>query len=186
MYEDAVSQRRDGMTQLDEVVGAGVVSRRNALRAAGLGGLGVIAALGMPKGVAASMGTGNGSDAEVIVGTYQVHITPQGVTTFPGVVAFGAGGTMVEIDGGSPGPATGVGGWRRVDEATFVFTFRTFNFDKSGNLSTIVTIRASIDAADHGAHFQGHFSVTITDPSGHVLFSGPGSLRGDRMDITGP
>ncbi|MFI5285149.1 MAG: hypothetical protein ACHQ4F_02400 [Candidatus Dormibacteria bacterium] len=174
------------MTERDDVNAAGTVTRRNALRAAGVGGLGVIAAVGLPVGVSASTGTRNGSDDEVIVGAYQVHITPQGVTTFPGVVAFGAGGTMVEVDGGSPGPATGVGGWRRLDDATFVFTFRTFNFDKSGNLSTIVTIRASITSVENGAHFQGHFSVTITNPSGLVLFTGPGTLRGDRLDIAGP
>jgi hypothetical protein len=77
-------------------------------------------------------------------------------------------------------------GWRRVDDATFVFTFRTFNFDTSGNLSSIVTIRAAITPVEHGAHIHGHFSVTVMDPSGHVLFTGPGSVRGDRLDITGP
>jgi hypothetical protein len=174
------------MGELNNVHKAGMVSRRHALRAAGLGGLGIVAAVGMPVSASASTGTRKGSDDEVIVGTYHVRIAPQGATSFPGVVAFGAGGTMVEIDGGSPGPATGVGGWRRLDDATFVFTFRTFNFDASANLSQIVTIRGAITPVDRGAHFRGHFGITITDPTGHVLFTGPGSVSGERLDITGP
>jgi hypothetical protein len=153
---------------------------------AGLGGLGVVAAVGLPVGASASTGSRSASDDEVIAGAYQVHFTPQGVASFPGVVAFAAGGAITEVDGGSPGPATGVGGWRRIDDATVVFTFRAFNFNSSGNLVTIVTIRATITPVDRAAHFHGRFSVTVTDPSGHVLFAGPGSLRGERLDITGP
>lgn len=173
-------------SELDGAHEAGTVSRRHALQAAGLGGLGAILAAGLPVGASASTGPPNGSGHEEILGAYQVHITPNGASSFPGVVAFGVGGTLVEVDGGSPGPATGVGGWRRLDDTTVVFTFRAFNFDTSGNLVTIVTIRAAITPVAHGAHFHGPFSVTIADPSGHVVFSGPGSLRGDRLDITGP
>jgi hypothetical protein len=74
----------------------------------------------------------------------------------------------------------GHGEWRRADGG-YIVTFVSVGYDASGDLIGRVTGRLEIRMESPADHFEGEFAGAMIDPSGAIVFSTAGNLRGDRI-----
>ena len=101
-----------------------------------------------------------------------------------GTVLFS--GRPVAPTGGEPPVAfigTGHGAWEQTSPTTAAASFVVFITDGEGNFLWVVTDSVEMTLDPDGTSWSGPYSSTTADPSGNVLFIGPGTAEATRITV---
>ncbi len=148
--------------------------------------LGACALVTMVAPTAAGQGTIGGS----LQGTWEMRITLTDcaghvIRSFPSLVEFTAGGTVVESNAGTPQAlkTPGEGVWSLVADHTYAFRFKFFTFDTQ-NIFTGWTIIAGTTTVNSTADTNaGSATVKVYNTSGFLLVSLCASTAGTRFKL---
>ena len=125
-----------------------------------------------------------------IQGTWDMQITLTDcaghvIRSFPSLVEFVAGGTIVESNAGTPQAlkTPGEGVWRHSTGHDFAFRFKFFTFDTQSVFTgwTIITGETTVD--DTGNANSGTATVEVYDPNGNLLVSLCADTSGTRFEL---
>ncbi|HEY4273639.1 MAG TPA: hypothetical protein VGM65_16685 [Candidatus Udaeobacter sp.] len=123
-------------------------------------------------------------------GTWEMQITLTDcaghvIRSFPSLIEFVAGGTIVESNAGTPQAlkTPGEGVWRHTTAHDFAFRFKFFTFDAQ-NVFTGWTIIAGETTVDQtGNANSGTATVEVYDPNGNLLVSLCAETAGTRFEL---
>jgi len=146
----------------------------------------VFALVTMVAPTASGQGTIGGS----LQGTWEMRITLTDcaghvIRSFPSLVEFTAGGTVVESNAGTPQAlkTPGEGVWSLVADHTYAFRFKFFTFDTQ-NIFTGWTIIAGTTTVNSTADTNaGSATVKVYNTSGFLLVSLCASTAGTRFKL---
>ena len=146
----------------------------------------VFALVTMVAPTASGQGTIGGS----LQGTWEMRITLTDcaghvIRSFPSLVEFTAGGTVVESNAGTPQAlkTPGEGVWSLVSDHTYAFRFKFFTFDTQ-NIFTGWTIIAGTTTVNSTADTNaGSATVKVYNTSGFLLVSLCASTAGTRFKL---
>ena len=146
----------------------------------------VFALVTMVAPTASGQGTIGGS----LQGTWEMRITLTDcaghvIRSFPSLVEFTAGGTVVESNAGTPQAlkTPGEGVWSLVADHTYAFRFKFFTFNTS-NVFTGWTIIAGTTTVNSTADTNaGSATVKVYNTSGFLLVSLCASTAGTRFKL---
>ncbi len=146
----------------------------------------VFALVTMVAPTASGQGTIGGS----LQGTWEMRITLTDcaghvIRSFPSLVEFTAGGTVVESNAGTPQAlkTPGEGVWSLVADHTYAFRFKFFTFDTQ-NIFTGWTIIAGTTTVNSTADTNaGSATVKVYNTSGVLLVSLCASTAGTRFKL---
>jgi hypothetical protein len=149
------------------------VNRRQLLKGATLGALGIGAAALSPM-------TALAAESSSLVGTWDVQITdltaPAGPTTIEGATTFAPGGGVVTMDSGQA--STGIGSWTKEGSA-FSTRFMQFGFGPPGPSKVVVSVTGKLSEDDS---ISGTFTYKVYDLQGTLIFgTGNGTFAGTRF-----
>ena len=138
----------------------------------------------------AATATGQGTQGGTLQGTWDMRITLTDcaghvIRSFPSLIEFAAGGTVVESNAGTPQAqkTPGEGVWRLVTDHTYAFRFKFFTFN-SQNVFTGWTIIAGETTVDEtGNANAGSATVKVYDPNGVLLVTLCAETAGTRFDL---
>jgi len=107
------------------------------------------------------------------------------IRSFPSLITFVAGGTVVESNGGtSPALKTpGEGVWRHTTDHDYAFRFKFFTFNSQNIFTgwTIITGETTLDRT--GNANTGSAKVEVYDPNGVLLVSFCAETAGTRFEL---
>jgi hypothetical protein len=144
------------------------------------------ASLTMVAATAAGQGTIGGT----LQGTWDMQITltdcvGHTIRSFPSLIEFVAGGTVVESNAGTPQAlkTLGEGVWRHTTDNSYAFRFKFFTFNTSNVFTgwTIIAGQTSVDAT--GNANAGSATVKVYDPNGVLLVSLCAETIGTRFEL---
>ncbi len=123
-------------------------------------------------------------------GTWEMQITltdcaGHTIRSFPSLIEFAAGGTVVESNAGTPQAlkTPGEGVWRHTNDHNYAFRFKFFTFNTS-NVFTGWTIIAGETTVDtHGDTNAGSATVKVYDTNGNLLVSLCAETAGTRFEL---
>jgi hypothetical protein len=123
-------------------------------------------------------------------GTWEMQITLTDcaghvIRSFPSLLEFVAGGTVVESNAGTPQAlkTPGEGVWRHTTDTNYAFRFKFFTFNPQ-NVFTGWTIIAGETTVDEtGNANAGSATVKVYDPNGVLLVSLCAETAGTRFDL---
>src|SRR5881398_3247387 len=146
----------------------------------------VFALVTMVAPTASGQGTIGGS----LQGTWEMRITLTDcaghvIRSFPSLIEFVAGGTVVESNAGTPQAlkTPGEGVWRHTTDNNYAFRFKFFTFN-SQNVFTGWTIIAGETTVDEtGNANAGSATVKVYDPNGVLLVTLCAETAGTRFDL---
>ena len=123
-------------------------------------------------------------------GTWDMQITltdcvGHTIRSFPSLIEFAAGGTVVESNAGTPQAlkTPGEGVWRHATDHNYAFRFKFFTFNTS-NVFTGWTIIAGETTVDRtGNANAGSATVKVYDPNGVLLVSLCAETAGTRFEL---
>jgi hypothetical protein len=123
-------------------------------------------------------------------GTWDMQITLNDcaghvIRSFPSLIEFVAGGTVVESNAGTPQAlkTPGEGVWRHTTAHDFAFRFKFFTFDAQNVFTgwTIITGETTVDS--RGNANSGTATVEVYDPNGNLLVSLCAETSGTRFEL---
>ncbi len=123
-------------------------------------------------------------------GTWDMQITLTDcaghvIRSFPSLVEFAAGGTIVESNAGTPQAlkTPGEGVWHHTTAHDFAFRFKFFTFDAQNVFTgwTIIAGETTVDAT--GNANSGTATVEVYDPNGNLLVSLCAETSGTRFEL---
>src|SRR6266566_8285903 len=134
--------------------------------------------------------TGQGTQGGTLQGTWEMQITLTDcaghvIRSFPSLIEYAAGGTVVESNGGTPQAlkTPGEGVWRHTTNNNYAFRFKFFTFNTS-NVFTGWTIIAGETTVDRtGNANSGTATVKVYDPNGNLLVSLCAETAGTRFEL---
>lgn len=149
------------------------INRRQLLKGATVGALGIGAAALSPMTALADESSG-------VVGTWDVLITdltaPGGPTTVEGATTFAPGGGLVTMD--SAQASTGIGSWVK-NGRTVSARFMQFGFGPPGPSKVLVRVTGKLSEDDK---LSGTFTYKVYDLRGNLLFgAGKGTFTAKRF-----
>ena len=116
-----------------------------------------------------------------VVGSWVLDTEPENPTNAPTLAVFSADGVYFQVEpAGEVGTGTqvGVGSWETTGGTTADMTFLIIGSD-----GFMLTIRASLDAAD-GQSLTGTYTTEFVDPDGVSTGEvGPGEVEGTRITV---
>ena len=123
-------------------------------------------------------------------GTWEMQITLNDcsghvIRSFPSLIEFAAGGTVVESNAGTPQAlkTPGEGVWSHTTDHTYAFRFKFFTFNPQ-NVFTGWTIIAGETTVDEtGNANAGSATVKVYDPNGVLLVSLCAETAGTRFEL---
>jgi len=138
----------------------------------------------------AATASGQGTQGGRLQGTWEMQITLTNcaghvIRSFPSLVEFMAGGTMMESNGGTPQAlkTPGEGVWRHTTDNNYAFRFKFFTFDAQ-NVFTGWTIIAGETTVDEtGNANSGTATVEVYDANGNLLVSLCAETSGTRFEL---
>jgi hypothetical protein len=138
----------------------------------------------------AATATGQGTKVGRLQGTWEMQITLTDcaghvIRSFPSLIEFVAGGTVVESNGGTPQAlkTPGEGVWRHTTDSNYAFRFKFFTFNAQ-NVFTGWTIIAGETAVDEtGDANTGSATVEVYDPNGVLVVSLCAETVGTRFEL---
>jgi len=158
--------------------------------------LGACALVTMVAAAATAQGTpgatlkGTCTPGATLKGTWDMQITltdchSHVLRSFPSVVIFQAGGTMMESNAGTP-PALktpGEGVWRHTTDHNYAFSFKffTFNTDNVFTGWTIIAGETTVDAT--GKTNAGSATVEVHAPNGVLVATACAEIAGTRFEL---
>lgn len=107
------------------------------------------------------------------------------IRSFPSLIEFTAGGTVVESNGGTPQAlkTPGEGVWRHTTDSNYAFRFKFFTFSAQ-NVFTGWTIIAGETTVDEtGDANTGSATVEVYDPNGVLVVSLCAETAGTRFEL---
>src|SRR5438046_4083704 len=122
--------------------------------------------------------TGQGTEGGRLQGTWDMQITLTDcaghvIRSFPSLIEFVAGGTIVESNAGTPQAlkTPGEGVWRHTTDNNYAFRFKFFTFDAQNVFTgwTIIAGETTVDAT--GNANSGTATVEVYDTNGNLLVS---------------
>src|SRR5438874_13662249 len=123
-------------------------------------------------------------------GTWDMQITLTDcaghvIRSFPSLVEFAAGGTIVESNAGTPQAlkTPGEGVWRHTTDHDYAFRFKFFTFNAQNVFTgwTIIAGETTVDAT--GDANTGSATVKVYDPNGVLLVSLCAETAGTRFEL---
>src|SRR5437667_10176105 len=138
----------------------------------------------------ATTATGQGTQGGRLQGTWEMQITLTDcaghvIRSFPSLIEFVAGGTVVESNAGTPQAlkTPGEGVWRHTTDNNYAFRFKFFTFDAQNVFTgwTIIAGETTVDTT--GNANSGTATVEVYDPNGVLLVSLCAETAGTRFDL---
>jgi len=129
-----------------------------------------------------------GTIGEGLQGTWETQITLTDcaghvIRSFPSLLEFAAGGTVVESTAGTPQAlkTPGLGVWRHTTGNTYAIRFKSFNFTAQNVFAgwTIITGETTVDGDTRG----GPATVEVYDPNGILLVTLCAETVGTRFEL---
>ena len=148
--------------------------------------LGACALVTMVAPTAAGQGTIGGT----LQGTWDMRISLTDcaghvIRSFPSLVEFTAGGTVVESNAGTPQAlkTPGEGVWRHTTDNNYAFRFKFFTFNSQNDFTgwTIIAGETTVDST--GDANTGSATVKVYDPNGNLLVSLCAETSGTRFEL---
>src|SRR5436853_966241 len=138
----------------------------------------------------AATASGQGTQGGTLQGTWQMQITLTDcaghvIRSFPSLIEYAAGGTVVESNGGTPQAlkTPGEGVWRHTTDSNYAFRFKFFTFNAQ-NVFTGWTIIAGETTVDEtGDANTGSATVEVYDPNGVLVASLCAETVGTRFEL---
>ena len=123
-------------------------------------------------------------------GTWDMRITLTDcaghvIRSFPSLVEFAAGGTVVESNAGTPQAlkTPGEGVWRLVTDHTYAFRFKFFTFDPQNIFTGWTIIAGTTTVNPTGDTNAGSATVKVYNTSGVLLVSLCAETAGTRFKL---
>ena len=123
-------------------------------------------------------------------GTWEMQITLTDcaghvIRSFPSLIEFAAGGTVVESNAGTPQAlkTPGEGVWRHITHHNYAFRFKFFTFNAQNVFTgwTIIAGETTVDMT--GDANTGSATVKVYDPNGVLLVSLCAETAGTRFEL---
>ena len=138
----------------------------------------------------AATASGQGTQGGTLRGTWEMQITLTDcaghvIRSFPSLIEYAAGGTVVESNGGTPQAlkTPGEGVWRHTTNNNYAFGFKFFTFN-SLNVFTGWTIIAGETTVDStGNANTGSATVKVYAPNGVLLATVCAETAGTRFEL---
>src|SRR6266581_7434471 len=138
----------------------------------------------------ATTATGQGTQGGRLQGTWEMQITLTDcaghvIRSFPSLIEFVAGGTVVESNAGTPQAlkTPGEGVWRHTTDTNYAFRFKFFTFDAQ-NVFTGWTIIAGETTVDEtGDANTGSATVEVYNPNGVLVATACAETAGTRFGL---
>ena len=107
------------------------------------------------------------------------------IRSFPSLVEFTAGGTVVESNAGTPQAlkTPGEGVWSRTTDNTYAFRFKFFTFNTSNVFTGWTIIAGTTTVNSTGDTNAGSATVKVYNTSGFLLVSLCASTAGTRFKL---
>ncbi|HEX9544409.1 MAG TPA: hypothetical protein VF955_04445 [Pyrinomonadaceae bacterium] len=138
----------------------------------------------------AATATGQGTQGGTLQGTWEMQITLTDcaghvIRSFPSLVEFAAGGTVVESNGGTPQAlkTPGEGVWRHTTDNNYAFRFKFFTFNPQNVFTgwTIIAGETTVDAT--GDSNAGSATVEVYNPNGVLVATACAKIAGTRFHL---
>src|SRR5437879_13234855 len=123
-------------------------------------------------------------------GTWEMQITltycaGHVIRSFPSLIEFVAGGTVVESNAGTPQAlkTPGEGVWRHTTDNAYAFRFKFFTFNSQNVFTgwTIIAGETTVDETGNGN--AGSATVKVYDPNGVLLVTLCAETAGTRFEL---
>ena len=138
----------------------------------------------------AAMATGQRTQGGTLQGTWEMQITLTDcaghvIRSFPSLIEYAAGGTVVESNGGTPQAlkTPGEGVWRHTTDNNYAFRFKFFTFNAQNVFTgwTIIAGETTVDAT--GDSNAGSATVEVYNPNGVLVASLCADIAGTRFHL---
>ena len=138
----------------------------------------------------ASTATRAGAEGGRLQGTWAMQISLTDcsghvIRSFPSLIEFVAGGTVVESNAGTPQAlkTPGEGVWRHTTGDNYAFSFKFFTFNAQNVFTgwTIIAGETTLDST--GDANTGSATVKVYDPNGNLLVSLCAETVGTRYEL---
>lgn len=125
-----------------------------------------------------------------LIGTWNVQVTARdcqttaALRTFPSMLTYHAGGTMLESTAGIPPTAKtpGHGVWSHIRDNTYHIKFKSLRFDASGNFAGTIVISQIVNLTNHGNEGESTGTVELYAPSGNLITAGCSTSTATRFE----
>ena len=134
--------------------------------------------------------TGQGTQGGTLQGTWEMQITLTDcaghvIRSFPSLIEFAAGGTVVESNGGTPQAlkTPGEGVWRHTTDNSYAFRFKFFTFSPQNVFTgwTIISGETTVD--ETGDANAGTATIQVYDPNGNLIATACAEVSGTRFEL---
>jgi hypothetical protein len=150
----------------------------------------LVVACALVNVVAAETASMEGTRGGRLEGTWEMQITLNDcaghvIRSFPSLIEFVAGGTVVESNAGTPQAlkTPGEGVWRHITHHNYAFRFKFFTFNAQNVFTgwTIIAGETTVDMT--GDANTGSATVKVYDPNGVLLVSLCAETAGTRFEL---
>jgi len=138
----------------------------------------------------AATASGQGTQGGTLQGTWEMQITLTDcaghvIRSFPSLIEYAAGGTVVESNGGTPQAlkTSGEGVWRHSTGNAYAFRFKFFTFNAQNVFTgwTIIGGDLTVDAT--GNANAGTATIQVYDPNGNLIATACAEVSGTRFEL---
>ena len=138
----------------------------------------------------ATTATGQGTQGGKLQGTWEMQIALTDcaghvIRSFPSLIEYAAGGTVVESNGGTPQAlkTPGEGVWRHTTDNNYAFRFKFFTFNAQNVFTgwTIIAGETTVDST--GDANTGSATVEVYDPNGVLVATVCAETVGTRFEL---
>ena len=138
----------------------------------------------------AATAAGQGTVGGRLQGTWDMQITLTDcrghvLRSFPSLVIFMAGHTMMESNAGTPQAlkTPGEGVWRHTTDNNYVFRFKSFSFNTQNVFTGWTIIQADVSLDSTGDAYTSSASIEFYDANGVLLGTGCAESAGTRFEL---
>src|SRR5437588_8224900 len=138
----------------------------------------------------AATASGQGTQGGTLQGTWQMQITLTDcaghvIRSFPSLIEYAAGGTVVESNGGTPQAlkTPGAGVWAHTTDNSYAFRFKFFTFNPQNIFTGWTIIAGTTTVNPTGDTNAGSATVKVYNTSGVLLVSLCAETAGTRFEL---
>ena len=125
-----------------------------------------------------------------LVGTWDVQVTTRdcqttaALRTFPSILTYNTGGTMIESTSGIPQAAKtpGQGVWSHIRDNTYHIKFKSLRFDANGNFTGTTIISQIVNLSHRGNEGESSGTVELYAPNGNLITAGCSTSTATRFE----
>ena len=131
-----------------------------------------------------------GTEGGRLEGTWDMQITltdcvGHTIRSFPSLIEFATGGTVVESNAGTPQAlkTPGEGVWRHTTDNNYAFSFKFFTFNSENVFTgwTVIAGETTVDAT--GETHAGSANVEVHAPNGVLVATACAAISGTRFEL---